>query len=146
MTEPLIITRTFAASPELVFGAWTKPEQFSVWFGSEAVDVPLDTLAMDVRVGGAWNAVMHLPSGHKIFWVGEYTEVNPFTRLAMTMTDDPSAPAGAPLTVDLVEVDGGTEMTLTQIAGHFTQEQRAQTILGYNGFFDAMEKVIAAQS
>lgn len=56
MSDGLTITRTFAASRELVYGAWTRPEHFSVWFGTEAVPVPLDTLSMDVRVGGAWNA------------------------------------------------------------------------------------------
>ena len=109
MTDGLTITRTFAASRELVYAAWTRPEHFSVWFGTEAVDVPLDTLSMDVRVGGAWTAVMHLPDGNAIHWV-----------------------------------DGGTEMTLTQTGGNLTEEQYAQTVIGYNGFFDAMDRLLAA--
>jgi uncharacterized protein YndB with AHSA1/START domain len=145
MTDGLTITRTFAASRALVYAAWTRPEHFSVWFGTEAVDVPLDTLSMDMRVGGGWNAVMHLPDGGKIHWVGEYTEVDPPARLAFTMTDDPSNPSREPVTVVLAEVDGGTEMTLTQTGGHLTEEQYAQTVIGYNGFFDAMEKLLAAQ-
>ncbi|WP_424531726.1 SRPBCC family protein [Sphaerisporangium viridialbum] len=146
MTDVLTVTRTFAASRELVYEAWTRPEHFSVWFGTEAVDVPLDTLSMDVRVGGAWNAVMHLPDGNKIQWVGEYTEVGPPERLAFTMSDDPSNPARVPVVVVLAEVDGGTEMTLTQTGSGFTEEQHARTVAGYNGFFDAMEKLLAAQA
>ena len=143
MTDGLTITRTFAASRELVYEAWTTPEHFSVWFGTEAVDVPLDTLSLEVRVGGAWNAVMHLPDGNKIRWVGEYTEVDPPERLAFTMTDDPSSDPGEPVTVVFAEVDGGTEMTLTQPRDGLTDEQLEQTVIGYNGFFDAMEKVLA---
>lgn len=94
----------------------------------------------------AWKAVMHLPDGNTIQWHGEYTEVDPPERLAFTMTDDPSSDAREPVTVVLVEVDGGTEMTLTQTGGHLTEEQRAQTVIGYNGIFDAMEKLLAAQS
>jgi uncharacterized protein YndB with AHSA1/START domain len=145
MTDGLTITRTFAAPPELVYAAWTQPEHFSVWFGTEDVDVPLDTLSMDVRVGGRWNAVMHLPDGNTIHWVGEYTEVDPPKRLAFTMTDEPSQPAGEPVTVDLAEVDGGTEMTLKQARHGMTDEQLELTVMGYNGFFDAMEKLLTAR-
>ncbi len=142
----VVVTRTFSAPRELVFEAWTKPEHFSVWFGTDAVDVPLDTLALDVRVGGAWKATMLLPDGNQINWVGEYTEVDPPERLAFTMTDDPANPSDVPIVVVFAEVAGGTEMTLTQLAGDFTQEQIDATIMGYNGFFDSMEKVLAAQS
>lgn len=142
MTDGLTITRTFDAPPELVFDAWTKPEHFSVWFGTDAVAVPLETLSMDVRVGGRWSAVMHLPDGSTIDWAGEYTEIDPPRRLALTITDRPSEPAGAPLTVDLRAVDGGTEMTMVQARDHLTDEQVERTVAGYNGFFDAMEKVL----
>lgn len=145
MTEGLTITRTFAAPRELVWAAWTRPEHFSVWFGTEALAVPLETLSMDVRVGGAWQAVMHLPDGGTIDWHGEYTEVDPPSRLALTMSDMAGSDAYEPVTVDLVEVDGGTEMTLTQTGGHLTKEQYAQTVIGYNGFFDDMEKLLAAE-
>ena len=145
MTDGLTITRTFAAPPELVYEAWTRPEHFSVWFGTEDVDVPLDSLSMDVRVGGSWTAVMLLPDGNRINWAGEYTEVDPPRRLALTLTDDPSQPAGDPLTVDFRAVDGGTEMTLIQPRHGMTDEQLKLTVLGYNGFFDAMEKLLAAR-
>ena len=44
MTESFTITRTLAAPPELVWDVWTKPEHFAVWFGTEAVEVPLDSV------------------------------------------------------------------------------------------------------
>lgn len=143
MSEALTVTRTFAAPRELVYSAWTEPEHFSVWFGTEAVEVPLDTISLDVRVGGAWKADMNLPDGHTIHWIGEYTEVDPPQRLSFTITDNPSDPAREPVTLVFTEVDGGTEMTLTQAAAGFDDEQRAQLANGYNGFFDSMEKLLA---
>jgi uncharacterized protein YndB with AHSA1/START domain len=147
MTDDLIneltITRTFAAPRELVYEAWTRPEHFAVWFGSAAIEVPLDTVSMDVRVGGEWKAVMLLPDGKRINWIGEYIEVDPPARLAFTMTDDPANPTRVPVVVTLDEVDGGTEMTLVQTGSGFTAEQQAMTIAGYNSFFDDMEKVLA---
>jgi uncharacterized protein YndB with AHSA1/START domain len=125
---------------------WTRPECFSVWFGTEAVDVPLEELSMDVRVGGAWKALMRLPDGSTIRWAGEYTQVDPPGRLAFTMNDDPEAPLDSdPVTVVLRETGGGTEMVLTQPRGGFTDEQIEQTAAGYHGFFDTMEKVLAGQ-
>ncbi|UFS58468.1 SRPBCC family protein [Subtercola endophyticus] len=145
MTAGITITRTFAAPRDLVYAMWTTPEHFSVWFGTDAVEIPLDSVAMNVEVGGDWKATMHLPDGNQINWVGEYLEVDPPARLAFTMTDDPSNPAREPVTVTLVEVDGGTEMTMTQSGGNITEEQYAQTIVGYNAFFDVMQKLLAAQ-
>ncbi|MCU1482613.1 MAG: hypothetical protein JWQ19_3399 [Subtercola sp.] len=86
---------------------------------------------------------MHLPDGNQIDWVGEYLEVDAPSRLAFTMTDDPSNPARETVTVTLGEVDGGTEMTMTQSGGNLTEEQYAQTIVGYNAFFDVMERLLA---
>lgn len=142
MPEYFTITRTLSAPRQLVFETLTEPEHFSVWFGTAAVDVPLDTLSMDVRAGGKLTAVMHLPDGNRIHWSGEYTEVDPPSRLAMTLTDNPSEYAGLPVTFHLVEVDGGTELTISQDRADFGDEQVAATIAGYNAFIDAMADVL----
>jgi uncharacterized protein YndB with AHSA1/START domain len=144
MSAPIVITRTFAAPRERVFDAWTTPADFAAWFGTAEVDVPLETLRMDVRVGGAWSAVMRLPDGGSIDWAGEYVELDRPARLAMTMTDRPDEPAGEPLVVAFEEVAGGaTRMTMTQISAEFTPEQREMTIQGWSAFFDVMEGLVA---
>lgn len=142
MSDTITVTRTFAAPRERVYAAWTTPEQFAAWFGTAAVDVPLETLSLDVRVGGQWEAVMHLPDGGTINWAGEYSVVDPPARLVLTMTDEPGADPGEPITVDFVEADGATQMTLVQPAGDFTAEQQAATAAGYGGFFDEMERLV----
>lgn len=139
----LTIIRTFGAPRELVYDAWTRPEHFSIWFGTDAVSVPLDTLQLDVRVGGMWQAVMQLPDGGQIHWHGEYTEVDPPSRLALTMNDDPEMDSREQLTVELIEVDGGTQMTLFQPSGGMSEEQLERTVSGYGGFFDVMERLLA---
>jgi uncharacterized protein YndB with AHSA1/START domain len=61
MTErdPYIsITRTFDASPEAAFEAWTSPTEFGRWFGTESTAV--EDVRMDLRVGGHWSARMIL--------------------------------------------------------------------------------------
>ena len=75
MSVGLTITRTIAAPPERVFAAWTRPEDFSVWFGGDAVDVPTESVEMDVRVGDRWTAVMQVPDGSVIYWHGDTMEI-----------------------------------------------------------------------
>jgi uncharacterized protein YndB with AHSA1/START domain len=140
MSNPVSITRTFPATPEQVFDAWTTPSAFAVWFGTAAV--PVDDVEMDVRVGGAWKATMHLPDGSLKHWVGEFTEVNRPTRLALTLTDQPDDPAREPVTVDIVAVDGGARMTMVQSALGFDDAAKAAVTAGYTAFFDDMEKLL----
>ena len=136
------ITRTFAAPRELVWEVWTKPEHFSVWFGTDEVDVPLDELSLDVRVGGGLRAAMHLPDGNVIRWEGEYTEVERPSRLAFTLTDEPGVDPGMPITVDFADVGDATEITIFQARHGFSDEQVQLTIDGYQSFYDSMEKLL----
>ncbi|GAA1950457.1 SRPBCC domain-containing protein [Microbacterium deminutum] len=142
MADYFTITRTLRAPRELVFEALTKPEHFAVWFGTAAVEVPQDTLTMDVRPGGAFRAVMQLPDGNRIDWAGSYVEVDPPSHLAMTLTDQPGDEVGLPVLFDLEEVDGGTQLTISQDRSDFTDEQVAATIAGYNAFIDDIERVV----
>ena len=142
MAEYFSVTRTISAPRELVFEALTTPEHFAVWFGTAAVDVPQDTLSMDVRPGGAFRAVMHLPDGNLIHWAGTYVEVEPPSHVAMTLTDRPGDDAGLPVLFDLRSVPGGTELTIRQDRADFSDEQVAATIDGYNSFIDDIEKVV----
>ncbi|MDN4639144.1 SRPBCC domain-containing protein [Agreia sp. PsM10] len=139
----LTITRSFAAPREAVFDAWTNPEKFAVWFGTDGVDVPAETLSMDVRPGGSWKAVMKLPDDTSISWVGEYLEVDAPSHLVMTITDNPALDARGVITVDLSEVGDGTEMIMSQESPGFDQGQLDQTAIGYNAFFDVMGTLVA---
>jgi uncharacterized protein YndB with AHSA1/START domain len=142
-TEGLTITRVFKAPRELVFDAWTNPQHFARWFGGNAVDIPIDTVSMDVRPGGSWKATMVLPDGgHEIHWLGEYVEVDPPERLVLTLSDGPED--REVVTVVLAEVEGGTQMVCHQGGGHLTAEQYEQAKAGYETFFDALAELVEA--
>jgi uncharacterized protein YndB with AHSA1/START domain len=138
----LTITRIFAAPRELVFRAWTEPAHFAQWFGSEAARVRLETVAMDVRPGGAWKATMLIGPDRVIHWKGVYLEVTPPARLVFTLSDQPGDEAEV-VTVMLTERDGQTEMVFQQSGGHLTAEQYAQAGQGWQAFFDRIDALLA---
>ena len=51
-TTELVIERTFNAPRELVWKAFTDPDQLAAWFGPVGYSVPRDTVDIDLRVGG----------------------------------------------------------------------------------------------
>ncbi len=141
MTESFTITRVLSVPRDVVYEVITTPEHFAVWFGTAAVEVPQDTLSMDVRPGGEFRAVMLLPGGHRIDWAGEYVAVDPPGHLAMTLTDNPGEDAGLPVLFDLEDADGATRLTITQDRAGFTDEQVQATIDGYTAFIDDIAAV-----
>src|SRR4051812_29239798 len=123
MAEPVgsTVIRTFAAPPEAVFDAWITPASFAAWWGGNDVEVPLDSLSMDVRPGGSWSATMILGADQpdllargEFHMRGEYLEIDRPNRLVMTLTNEPTGNERELLTVILTAVDGGTEMLFTQ--------------------------------
>jgi len=144
MTESLTITREFAATPAAVFALWTDPGKFATWFGTDAIPVPAETLSYDAAPGNTWTAVMHLPDGSTKDWVGEFIEVTPTSRFVMTLTDEPENPARATVTAVLTETPTGTELSMTQAGAPMSDEMVAGLTMGYNAFFDTMEKILAA--
>ena len=143
MTETFTVTRTIAASPEQVWEAWTRPEQFAVWFGTDAVEV--QDVTLDARAGGTLSFVMKLPDGNTIDWRGEYSEVIPPRSLAFTLTDSPGEDAGVPIVAEFTAVDGGTRLSITQDRGDFDEAQVEATLAGYEGFIDSLEVLLRDQ-
>jgi len=69
----ITVTRVFDAPRERVWREWTEPERFADWFGGDHAEVPVATVSMDVREGGAWRATMFVkPDRREIRWNGEF--------------------------------------------------------------------------
>jgi uncharacterized protein YndB with AHSA1/START domain len=140
----LTITRVFDAPRERVWKEWTEPERFADWFGGGEAEVPVSTVVMDVREGGAWRATMLADSGRlEIHWYGEYREVVEPERLVLTFCDTPDAGRFELVTVVLTELgDGRTEMLFTQ-SGRMTPEEYERAGSGWSSFFDRIEERLA---
>jgi uncharacterized protein YndB with AHSA1/START domain len=140
------MTRVFDAPRERVWQEWTEPERFADWYGGPDAEIPLDTVEMDVRPGGAWRATMFFgPDRREIRWKGRYEEVTPPERLVLTITDQPGDDAFALVTVALTDLGGGrTEMRFEQTGGGLPPAQYEAAKHGWGLFFDAMAARLGA--
>jgi uncharacterized protein YndB with AHSA1/START domain len=143
--EGITITRVFDAPRERVWKEWTEPERFADWFGGSHAEVPVSTVSMDVRDGGAWRATMFAgPGRREIQWTGEYREVVEPTRLVFTISDRPGEDEYELVTVVLTDLrDGRTEMLFKQ-RGRMSAEQYERAGEGWTTFFDRMEEHLTA--
>jgi uncharacterized protein YndB with AHSA1/START domain len=132
----LTITRVFDAPRERIWMEWTEPERFADWFGGSQSEVPLSSVSMDVRPGGALRATMFSgPARRESRWRGEYTEVVPPERLVFTISDRPDEETYELVTVVLTDLgDGRTEMLL---------EQYERSGQGWGAFLDRIDERLA---
>ena len=135
------IERTFAASAEDVFDAWTSPEVMRRWFHC-APDWETPEADVDLRVGGTVRVVMRTPDGTEHGARGEYTLIDRPHRLVMTWTfsDDPSNEQMIELT--FAESEGSTTVLLFN-SGISTDERRDAQDQGWHGCLDQLERVLA---
>ena len=138
------ITRVFDAPRELVWRAWTEPDQFAQWFGGAGAS--MKDMEMDVRPDGQWSGTMVIPGHPDIFWRGFYVEVEEPERLVMVLSDEELREPYETYSVTLTEVDGKTEQVLRQSGGNLTDEEYLEAKAGTGSFLDAMAQLVEGKS
>jgi uncharacterized protein YndB with AHSA1/START domain len=135
------IERTFAASAEDVFDAWTSPEVMRRWL-HPAPDWDTPEAEVDLRVGGKVRVVMRRPDGTEVESEGEYTLIERPQQLVMTWTfgDDPSNEQLIELSFS--ESEGSTTVLMVN-SGISTYKRRDGQDGGWHGCFDELERVLA---
>lgn len=101
----IVATRVLDAPRELVWAAWTDPEQIARWWGPRGFTNTIEV--MDVRPGGTWRFVMHGPDGRDYRNESVYVEVAKPERLVL----DHVAPAFR-MTATFAEEGGKTRVTV----------------------------------
>jgi uncharacterized protein YndB with AHSA1/START domain len=150
--KDLVITRIFNAPVEIVWKAWTDPEQIKEWQGPKDYTAPV--CKIDFRVGGKELLCMRSPE-EKDFWsIGIYKEIIPMKKIVVTdsFADEngnvvPASyygitgdfPPELLVTVTFEDLNGKTKMRL-QHAGLPAGEMKEMTGIGWNQSFDKLEK------
>jgi uncharacterized protein YndB with AHSA1/START domain len=151
----IVITRIFDAPRELVWKAWTDPEQMMRWWGPTHYTTPV--CKMDFRVGGAYLYCMRSPEGQDFWATGVYREIVRPERIVYTdsFADehgnvvpatyygmDQDTPLELLVTVTFEEYERGkTRLTLRHSslpAGEMSEGAQA----GWNESFDRLSEIL----
>jgi uncharacterized protein YndB with AHSA1/START domain len=107
------VTRTFSASRERVFRAWTDAEELACWF-APSPDYTIVIPALELRVGGRYVVEMHHKGGNVHRVGGTYREVSPPEKISFTWQWEGNESAGETLvTVAFRSLGDATEIHLT---------------------------------
>ncbi len=112
----IVVTRVFEAPRELVFEAWTDPDQVVQWWGPHGFTTTIHEI--DVRPGGLWRFVMHGPDGTDYDNKVVFVEVVKPERLVYNHGGgEETATEQFHVTVTFAEEDGKTRLTLRMVFG-----------------------------
>ena len=136
------IERTFAASAEDVFDAWTSPEVMRRWFHCFP-DWETPEADVDLRVGGKVRVVMRRPDGGEAGMQGEYRLIDRPHRLVMTWAFDDDPSNEQLIELSFWESEGSTTVLLVN-SRISTDGRRDAQDLGWYGCFNELERALAS--
>jgi uncharacterized protein YndB with AHSA1/START domain len=149
-TKELFITHLFDAPREVVFLAWTDPEQLKHWYAPDGCTIEFKTI--DTTQGGNFHSCIHDPV-HGECWVkGTYLEVLPNQKLVFTMVMSDEAgnsvssvnagktedwPEEQITTVTFESIDGQTKVSIHQTVS----EKEAKKTGAYQSWIKMFNKL-----
>jgi len=107
------LTRNLDASPEQIWNAWTSPDEVAEWWHPRGATTPRDSVKLDVKAGGRYQYTMiDGDTGNEVVSGGEYTVVDPNSKLAFSWGYPDDSVDDSPLvTVTIDDLGGLTRLT-----------------------------------
>jgi uncharacterized protein YndB with AHSA1/START domain len=141
----VLVTRIFEASREVVFRAWTDPDEVARWFGPAQLGTPRERIHIDLRVGGRYELTMVQRDGGGEFPIG-YEIVELVAPELIVLRSDPMPEAGMHEgTVVRVEFhDHGEKTRMTLSDGPLPAAGRGHAEAGWAAAFDKLAALVAA--
>ncbi|MBT5330212.1 MAG: SRPBCC domain-containing protein [Porticoccaceae bacterium] len=135
----LSVSKTINAPIESVFNAWLDPEILAKFMiPGEGVTVPL--AESDARVGGSFK-IMMVAGDREMPHTGEYIAIDPHSSLIFTWQSGHSVD-GSTVSLNFSEVDGGTEVELTQVK-FLNEEAREDHRGGWTRILDTLDSLLS---
>lgn len=136
--QEITISRVYDAPRQLVWNAWTDPEQLSQWWAPSSWSTPLSKITMDVRPGGAFRVTSVSGEGREMTIVGVYREVVEPERLVYEEPAEESWHGGAVSVATFTDLgDDRTEMVVHTTI-HTTDEMRETGEAGMKATFERL--------
>ena len=139
--QQVLITRIFDAPRELVFQAWTDPDQVAQWFGPEGFVTPRETVEIDLRVGGRFElGMVQTETGAQFPVRYEIIELDPPRLLVLKGEPMPEVGIHEP-TITRIELHAhGDKTRMTLSDGPYTHAMHAEA--GWNGAFAKLDTLL----
>lgn len=148
-TGELIISRVFAAPREIVYRAFTDPDELARWFGPVGFSVPRDTVDVDPRPGGHQRFVMVKDDNPTVTSPvdARFTQVveNELLVGSEEFVGVPGVQEPTTMTMRLEFHDadgGGTRLVIQQ--GPYTPELEPMAKAGWESSFTKLDALLAA--
>jgi uncharacterized protein YndB with AHSA1/START domain len=149
MPDSLTLTRLLDAPREVVWQAWTDPQQLAQWWGPHGFTAPV--VELDVKPGGQLRIDMQGPDGTIYPALGEFNEVAEPERLVLTtraVDGDGQTLIEARSTVTLDDDGGKTKLTVVIEVVHVApgaEEAAAGAEEGWNQTLDRLVEFVSAR-
>jgi uncharacterized protein YndB with AHSA1/START domain len=141
--QEITITRVLDAPRELVWKAWTDPDQVARWWGPPGVTT--EKVTMDVRPGGMLRVTSVSEDGSEMTVTGVYREIVEPERLVFEEPAEESWHEGAVSVLTLTDLgDGRTEMAVTATI-RTTEDMRRLAEGGMKGSFDRLAELLESR-
>ena len=139
--QPLVISRTYPATVERVFKAWTDANQLGQWFAPSDDDTT--QASVDLRVGHQYRIAITHKGGTVHTVLGTYRVIDPPRKLVYTWRWEEGPPADTLVTVDFVPEGDTTTVTVTH--DQFVDaETRGKHNDGWNGCLNRLQRLFPA--
>ena len=137
--------RTYAAPRQLVWDAWTDPDQIAQWWGPRGVTTPRESIELDLRPGGrlAFEMVDDA-TGARYPNSGTFLEVEPPARLVWSDDGFADGSGKGTATVTFTEVDASTTTLKVYLLADFSDTVRAGAEQGWGTQLDKLVNHLAA--
>lgn len=136
------VTRRFEAAPERVFDAWLDVEQARQFLFATATG-SMVRAEIDARVGGSFNFTERR-GGVDDDHFGQYLEIDRPRRLVFTFHTQRDTTDLSCVTIEIVPLASGCELTLTHAMDAKWAEYKDRTQAGWTMILDGFGKVLAA--
>lgn len=137
----LVVSRTYPASAERVFKAWTDANQLGQWFAP--TDDYTTHASVDLRVGHEYRIVITHKGGNVHAILGTYRVIDPPRKLVYTWRWDGGPATDTLVTVDFTPRGESTEVTITH-EQFVTTEDRDKHNEGWNGCLNRLQRTLTS--
>ena len=141
----LEFVRTYDAPRQLVWEAWTDPDQIAQWWGPRGVTTPRESIELDLRPGGrmAFDMVDDA-TGARYPNSGTFLEVEPPERLVWADDGFADGSGKGTATVTFAEVDASTTALTVHLVADFSESVRAGAERGWGTQLDKLAEYLGA--